>query len=158
MNRDIFGNRVEIGEDIITATNVRAVLSAGAGAWVGLLIQTLQASYQMPDSAVYELGSSRTYRRSGRAEGQMTIQKIVGLNSGLPVEQALFDVCQVGGTMSIVAEAADCQDPASPQSGGLLLTFGGLKANGYSFSADAMSQMVNEGITLRFTYLSRTAL
>ena len=88
----------------------------------------------------------------------MNISKIVGLNSGLPVEQALFDVCQVGGTMTIVAEAADCQDPSSPASGGILLTFGGLKANGYGFSADAPSQMVNESIALRFSYLSRSAI
>jgi len=155
MNKDIFGNRVEIGEDIITATNVRAVLSAGADAWVGVLIQSFSAQYQIPDSAVYELGSTKTYRRTGRAEGVMSIQRIVGINSALPVEQALFDVCQVGGTLSILAESPDCAEGTTTR-GGVLLTFGGLKANGYNFSADAMSQMVNEGINLRFVYLSRT--
>lgn len=157
MNKDIFGNRVEIGEDIITATNVRAVLSAGSDAWIGALIQNLSATYSLPDAPVFELGSTRTYRRTGRAEGQMTIQRILGINSALPIEDALMDVCQVGGTLTIVAESPDCGEDTT-STGGIMLVFGGLKANGYSFGADAPSQMANEGLQLRFTYLSRTRI
>lgn len=152
--KDIFGQRVEIGGNIITSDSIKGVLSAGGTAWVGVLIQNFSASYQMQNSPVYELGSSRVYRRMGRPEGTMQIARILGINTALPVEEALFDVCQSGGTLTINAELGQCEG----RSGGLVLTFGGLRASGYTFGADAQSLMSNESISLTFNYLSRAAI
>lgn len=151
MPKDIFGRRVEVGENIITADTVKGVLSAGGTAWVGLLIQNFQASYQQQNSPLYELGSNKTYRLLGRPEGVMTIGRILGVNSGLPIDEALFDVCQAGGSMTITARSGQCNGVG----GSFTLTFGGLRASAYSVAADAGRLLVTENIQLSFNYLSR---
>ena len=152
-NKDIFGRRVEIGENIITSDVVKGVLSAGGTAWVGLLIQNFQASYQQQNQPIYELGSNKTYRLLGRPEGTMSIGRIMGVNSSLPVDEALFDVCQAGGSMTVTARTGQCNGEAFK---GFTLTFGGLRASSYQMSADAGRLLVTENIQLSFNYLSRS--
>lgn len=151
-SKDIFGRQVENGENIITSDTVKGVLSAGGGSWVGILIQNFTAQYAMQNSPLYELGSNRVYRLLGRPEGSMTIGKILGVNSQLPIEEALFDVCQAGGSMTITARSGMCNG----QSGSFTLTFGGLRASAYAVSADASRLLVTENIQLSFNYLSRS--
>lgn len=150
--KDIFGRQIDIGENIITADGLKGVMSAGGDAWVGLLIQNFSATYQQQNSPLYELGSNKTYRLLGRPEGQMQIGKILGVNANLPIEEALFDVCQAGGTMTVTARNGMCNG----KTGGFTLTFGGLRASAYNISADAQRLLVSENITLTFNYLSRT--
>ena len=149
--KDIFGRRIENGENVITSDSVKGVLSAGTGSWVGVLIQNFQASYQTQNSPLYELGSNRTYRVMGRPEGVMNIGRILGVNSDLPVEEALFDVCQAGGSMTITARQGTCNG----RQGSFTLTFGGLRASVYSVQADAQRLLVSENIQLSFNYLAR---
>ena len=151
-NKDIFGRRIDIGENIITSDVVKGVLSAGGTAWVGLLIQTFQATYQQQNSPIYELGSNKTYRLLGRPEGVMTIGRILGVNSALPIDEALFDVCQAGGSMTITARSGTCN---GEDVGNFTLTFGGLRASSYSVGADAGRLLVTENVQLSFNYLSR---
>ena len=152
MPKDIFGRQVDVGESIITSDVVKGVLSAGGTAWVGLLIQNFQATYQQQNSPIYELGSNKTYRLLGRPEGSMTIGRILGVNSAMPIDEALFDVCQAGGSMTITARSGSCngQDVS-----GFTLTFGGLRASAYSVSADAGRLLVTENVQLSFNYLAR---
>lgn len=151
MPKDIFGRRVEIGDNIITSDTVKGVLSAGGTAWVGLLIQNFQATYQQQNSPLYELGSNKTYRLLGRPEGVLTIGRILGVNSALPVDEALFDVCQAGGSMTVTARSGTCNGVG----GSFTLTFGGLRASSYSVAADSGRLLVSENIQLSFNYLSR---
>lgn len=150
--KDIFGRRVEIGENIITSDTVKGVLSAGGGSWVGILIQNFTAQYAQQNSPIHELGSSKVYRLLGRPEGTMNIGRILGVNSQLPIEEALFDVCQSGGSMTVTARSGFCNG----KTGSFTLTFGGLRASTYGFAADAQRLLVTENIQLSFNYLSRS--
>ena len=152
MIKDIFGRQIDASDTIITSDSVKGVMSAGGDSWVGLLIQQFRAEYSQKNTPQYELGSNRTYRILGRPEGSMTIGRILGLNAALPIEEALFDVCQAGGTMTVAARQGACNGKV----GSFNLTFGGLRASGYSVQADSSNLMVTEGIQLSFNYLARS--
>lgn len=151
--RDIYNRQQSEVGGVITSDNIKGILSAGGEAWVGVLIQTLSAQYQQQNRPVYELGSNKIYRVFGRPEGTLQISRIVGVNPQLPVEQALFDVCKAGGTLTIRTNQTTCIDGAG--SPGLTLVFGGLYVGMYAFSADANSLLSTENLQLSFNYLAK---
>ena len=152
--KDIFNRtQSEVG-GVITSDNIKGILSAGGDAWVGVLIQSLSAQYAQQNRPLYELGSNRIYRVFGRPEGTLQISRIVGVNSQLPIEEALFDACRAGGSLTVRTNASTCINGKTGQ-GGLTLVFGGLYVSTYAFSADANSLLSTENLSLSFNYLSR---
>ena len=151
--KDIYNRtQSEVG-GVITSDNIKGILSAGGDAWVGVLIQSLQAQYAQQNRPVYELGSNKIYRVFGRPEGTLQISRIVGVNPQLPVEEALFDACRAGGTLTIRTNATTCIDGA--KSPGMTLVFGGLYVGMYAFSADANTLLSTENLSLSFNYLAK---
>lgn len=153
MNKDIFGNIVEPGSQVITSDFVKGVLSVGGDTWVGILIQNFSVTYSQQSQPIYELGSGRKYRVKGRPEGQMTIGRIIGLNNALPVEEALFDTCSSGGSMTIHASNGKCNNTR----GSFTLVLGGINPVGYQFQSTAGQLISSENLSFTIDYLARKA-
>lgn len=150
--KDIFGRRQQEVGGVITSDNLKGVLSVGNESWVGVLIQNFSASYQQQDAPFYELGSNNVYRMVGRPEGVMTIGRIAGFNVGtIPLEDALLDVCNRSGTMTLSAQYGECEGVT----GGFNLTIGGLRGNAYQIAANAQQLITTENLRFSFSYLAR---
>jgi hypothetical protein len=155
--RDIFNRQQQEAGGVLTSDSLRAVISSGGQSWVGALIQNFSASYAKPSQPIYELGSNRVYMLDGRPMGQMSIGRIVGLSHELPVEQALFDACSTGGTLTIRADHGNCDgNPIDPNGKPVIWTFKGLRANSYAIASSTQGMLVSEEIGLTFTMLVRS--
>lgn len=150
--RDIFGRRQQEVGAVLAADSLKGVLSIGDDAWIGALVQNIAIQYQAPTQIFHELGSNKSYRLVMRAQGALSIGRILGVNTELPIEEALFDVCNRNGTLTLAGDFTDC-------SGGITsnfkLTLGGLLASGYNFNVNAQNMLANEGLNFTFNFLGR---
>ena len=148
---DIFNRNQQAVGGVFTTDKAVATIASGAGSWVAALVQNVNADYNQNYSELYELGSNNIYRVLGRPQGRMTIQRIVGRAGTSSVEDALFDACNTGGTMTIQANADLC----ASQAGGLTLAFNGIFVISYGVGIAVADQLVRENLVLAFTSFNR---
>lgn len=150
---DIFKrNQTAVG-GVFTTDNALVTVSGGGSSWVNALVQQFSSQYSQNFSEIYELGSNNSYRVLGRPQGRMQIGSIIGLSGSSTVEEALYDACNTGGTMTVQAQASICGNGVSP--GGITLIYGGLFVIDFGVQMDAQSMMIRQNITLAFTYFDR---
>ena len=147
MGLDIYKRNQQAVGGVFTTDRAVATIASGRGSWVAALIQTVNADYNQDFTELYELGSNLVYRVLGRPKGRMTIQRIVGKPGGVAVEDALYDACNTGGTMTIRADASLC----GAQAGGITMVFNGLFVISYGVQIAVGDQLIRENIVLAYT-------
>jgi len=148
---DIFHRNQQAVGGVFTTDKAVATIASGGGSWVAALVQNVNADYNQQFSELYELGSNLVYRVLGRPQGRMTIQRIVGKAGTSSIEDALYDACNTGGTMTIQASANLC----SSQAGGVTMVFNGIFVISYGVAINVGDQLIRENITLAFTSFNR---
>lgn len=90
MSQDVFSREVSYGGSF-SADSTRITFSDfGAG----MLTQQLSWQYQQNITRLYEVGSADIYLVSGRTQGQVTMQRVIGPKKLLPAFYKKFgDVC-----------------------------------------------------------------
>lgn len=153
MGLDIFKRNQQSVGGVFTTDRAVATIASGGGSWVAALVQAVNADYNQDFTELYELGSNLVYRVLGRPKGRMTIQRIVGKPGGVAVEDALYDACNTGGTMTIRADASLC----GAQGGGITMIFNGLFVISYGVQIAVGDQLIRENITLAFTSFQKVS-
>lgn len=148
---DIFHREQQAVGGVFTTDRAVAAIAAGGGSWVAALVQNVNADYGQDFSELYELGSNYVYRVLGRPKGRMTIQRIIGKQGTSSVEEALYDACNTGGTMTIQARANLC----GAQGGGVTMVFNGIFVINYGIQIAVQDQMIRENVVLAFTSFNR---
>lgn len=150
---DIYNRQQQVVGGVFNTDRAVATIAAGNGglSWVAALVQNVQATYGQQYQELYEIGSNRVYRTIGRPRGRMAIQRIIGNQGTSSVEEALFDACNTGGTMTIQARASSCQ----AQAGNVTMEFYGLFVVNYGISIAVGNQLINENVELAFTSFNR---
>lgn len=148
---DIFHRNQQAVGGVFTTDKAVATIASGGGTWVAALVQNINADYNQDFSELYELGSNLVYRVLGRPKGRMTIQRIVGKAGTSSVEDALYDACNTGGTMTIQANANLC----NAQGGGVTMVFNGIFVISYGIAIAVQDQLIRENVVLAFTSFQR---
>ena len=149
---DIYNRNQQAVGGVFTADKAVCTIAAGSGSWVSALVQNVNAEYNQDYSELYELGSNLVYRVLGRPKGRMTIQRIIGKAGTSSVEDALYDACQTGGTMTIQAAANTCDS----QGGNVTLVFSGIFVVSYGIQIAVQDHLIRENVVLAFTSFNRT--
>jgi hypothetical protein len=148
---DIFHRNQQAVGGVFTTDRAVAAIAAGGGSWVAALVQNINADYGQDYQELYELGSNAVYRVLGRPKGRMTIQRIIGKAGTSSVEEALYDACNTGGTMTVQADANLC----SSQGGGVTMVFNGIFVINYGIQIAVQDQMIRENVVLAYTSFNR---
>jgi len=150
---DIYHRQQQAVGGIFTTDRAVAAISSGNGSssWVSALVQNVQAEYMQDFQEMYEIGSSNTYRVLGRPKGRMTIGRIIGATGAQALDDALYDACNSGGTMTITATPSMC----AAQPGSVKMVFSGLFVVSYGISIAVGDQMIRENVSLAFTNFNR---
>lgn len=152
---DVFGTDSRLG-GIFKGTSFKMTIAGGGLSLQGSLVQSLNVQYQRQLSRIWELGSTDMYYVEGRAEGQASLQQIVG-PKGL-VSATLKNLADLSCatqkraiTLSAGASGESCN---GGEFGETQLVLQGPVANGFTLGADAQQFVVNAGITVMFASMS----
>lgn len=151
MSLDLYHRNQQAVGGVFTADRAVATIASGGGSWVAALVQNVQADYNQNYNEFYELGSNLIYRVLGRPQGRLTIQRIVGKAGTVAIEDALFDACNTGGTMTIQARSNLC----NAQGGSVTMVFQGLFVINYGIALNVQDQLIRENLVLAFTSFNR---
>ena len=127
-------------------TAILAVAGGTGGTFVNAMVQGARWTYRQPKRIIGQLGSSNVARVVGRCEGQMTIEAIVGLVT-LGVDAALFDACNTGSTMTLVASPSGCGGVG----GSITYVFGGLGVDEVGGTVQVDDMLIRRNLMLTFT-------
>lgn len=104
MANDIFNREASSIKGVFRSDAVKLTIDTDA---TMVLVQNLGIRYQQRITRLFELNSADSYFVAGRAEGQMTLRRILGPDSTVSKFYGLFgDVCQVNETSNIVLDLA----------------------------------------------------
>lgn len=130
-------------------------------AGVGLVTQSLQISYQQPITRLYEVGTQYTYFIAGRAQGTMSMARVLG--PGIVTSQfykSFGDVCLANQNHLALDVAAGCQPggPGGTGAGSLVSSRMYFLANNVliqslGLSVAAQDMIINEQLSFFFTSL-----
>ena len=125
-----------------------ATVTIGGIDGAGLLIQNLQAQYQQQNSRLYELGSTGVYYIAGRAQGNLTVQEIVGPTAiSLAFIRQFADVCQAQNNNLDIGATLGCDKATSTA---FRYKIQGCVITGIGFSVRAEQVIVNQTLTMEF--------
>ena len=144
------------------ASDAAKIVFSGAG--VGLLTQQFQVQYQQQVTRLYEIGSNQTFLVSGRAQGSLTIARVLGPRA---VQTAFYGTygnsCNAAtNNLAIVLETG-CPKGTSGnpgQSGGLgKLAFNikNVVLTSVGISVTAQEMVVNESLQAIFVSLDQNS-
>lgn len=152
---DVFGTDARLG-GIFKGTSFKMSLAGGGSSLQGSLVQQLSVQYQRQLQRIWELGSRDMYYIEGHAEGQASLQQIVG-PKGL-VSQTLKELadlsCQTAKRAVTLSAGTDGELCSGGEMGETQLVLGGPVANGFNLGASAQDFVVNAGITVMFASMS----
>lgn len=164
MPADIFSRGGNDFGGSIAADSARLVFSASglADGGVGLLTQNVSINYSQQINRIYELGTQKTYFVVGRAQGQVSLGRVLGPRAvQLGFYQKFGDACNAAeNNIDFLA------DTGCTQTGGQVVNF----TNGvYSFgvrnavimsiaiSVATQDMVINEQLQMMFVSLVTTA-
>ena len=151
MSLDLYHRNQQTVGGVFTADRAVAAIASGGGSWVSALVQNVQSDYNQNFNEFYELGSNQVFRVIGRPQGRMTIQRILGRAGSVAVEDALFDACNTGGTMTIQVKSSLC----AAQGGAITMVYKGLFVINYGVLIGVQDQLIRENLALAFTSFTR---
>lgn len=116
----------------------------------GAMVQNFSYNFNQQINQFFELGSSSVFFVAGRAQGQLTIQKLAAAK-GLALRISNFnDVCRPSDIALKSASAGCGATPGSNLGGNYEVLFKSCVLSGVQGNADAQSVIINHGITLMF--------
>lgn len=151
---NIYKRDQRTGNGVFTSDKAVVAIAGGAassGSWVGALVQNVRWNYPQQVRMINEIGSNLTYRAVGRSLGQMTIGRISGTPNSPVIEEALFDACNTGGTMTLKTLPSGCGGIG----GGQTYIFDGLFVVDFGVTVTAEDLLIQENITLSFVGFNR---
>lgn len=153
MALDIYKRPIRNIGGVFNVESALAAFSGGTGGLAGVsaLVQNVSWSYPRDVREVFELFSSDVYRVLGRARGTLTIGRIVGASGQSLVDDALFDGCSSGGTMTITCKAQLCGGKGAA----VTYTFSNLFVVDFGGSLTVEDMMIRENLQLTFSGLSK---
>jgi hypothetical protein len=120
-------------------------VSGATGSGAGALIQNVECTYSQQINQLFELGSNSVYMQLGRAQGQLTVGKIL---SNVDFDRTLFNSCKGGGTV-IIQASSGCFGQGSAVLRGKTLT--GVFITQYGVVMTTQDLMIRENLVATFT-------
>jgi hypothetical protein len=142
---DIFGRTVVPVGGVYSSDTAVMTVSGTAGSGAGALVQNVEATYTQQVNQIFELGSNQVYMQLGRAQGNLTIGKIL---SNQNFDKALFNSC-AGGATCIIQASSGCQGQGSSKLKGKTLT--GVFVTQYGVSMTTQDLLIRENLVAMFT-------
>jgi hypothetical protein len=141
-----------------------AVSFAGQAAGLlgaGMIVQQVNIGYQQQVTRLYEIGSNLTYYVAGRAQGNMTVGRIVGPGVIMSAFYQRFgDVCNASQNTINLYIGTGCATGATP---GVTATFTNARFKmsyvvliNVGISVGAMDMVINEQLQCMFISLETT--
>ena len=149
---DIYNRQQKSVGGVFTVDKGVVAISGGGASWVGAIVQRVQWNYPQPIRFIYEIGSNNVYRAVGRSVGQMTIDRIVGVQNSTSIDKAMFDACNVDLTMTLNVQASGC----AGINAGQVLVFDGLVVTNTGGAIQVEDQLIYENLSLMFTGFNRS--
>ena len=147
MALDIFQRQVTNVVGTFSADQAVLACASGSGSsFAGAMVQGVNWNYQLPEKLIGQLGSNAVARVVGRPQGQMTIQSIVGLTT-LGIDATLFDACNGGATMTIIATPSGCGGVG----GNVTYLFSGVTVTTVGGGVTVDDLLIRRNLTLSFT-------
>jgi hypothetical protein len=150
---DAFGG--SFSSDGAVVTFAEFGLSGQGG--VGLLVQTISLNYTQQITRLFEIGSAVSYYVGGRAQGQLSLARVVGPR---PVQRAFYakygNVCNAATNTLSIRLTAGCGVGGgnAGNASGYSMLFCVITSLGLAFNAQDM--IINEQLQLMFGALRLT--
>ena len=144
MANDLFGRTVVPVGGVYSSDTAVMTVSGTTASGVGALVQIVECSYQQQVTQLFELGSNSAYMQLGRAQGQLTVGKIL---SNVDFDRALFNSCAGGGTV-IIQASSGCYGQGSATLRGKTLT--GVFITQYGVSMTTQDLLIRENLVATF--------
>ena len=159
--RDVFNRIIDRYGGSMAAEDIKITFPAGLGgaaaANFGLMVQSLQGTYNQAIQRLYELGANTVYYVAGRREGALTLQRVVGPTA---LSNAYFrkygDVCQVAENTLEFSVRADCSTGSQQSFSGVAFTLHYCVIRQLGFQVNANDTIVNDNQQLMFASLEYT--
>lgn len=149
---DVFGTESKLA-GVFKGTTFRLTLGGGSGSLEGALVQQVSIQYERQLTRIWELGSRNQYYVEGRAQGQGSLQQIVGpkgIVTGLLNE--LSDTCTA--TTRALTLTAGNRAGSCGVDGEATMHLAGPTATSVTMGASAQEFVVNSGLVIMFTSMS----
>jgi hypothetical protein len=144
MAADIYGRSVVPVGGVYSSDTAVMTVSGVDGSGVGALVQNVECTYTQQINQLFELGSNYAYMQLGRAQGQLTVGKIL---SNVDFDRALFASCTGGGTVVIQASSG-CYGSAVANLRGKTLT--GVYITQYGVTMTTQDLLIRENLVATF--------
>jgi hypothetical protein len=132
--------------------------SSGAILGAGLITQSIGVNYTQSITQLFEIGTNFTYFVAGRAQGQVSIARVLGPR---PIQTAFYakygNVCNAATNNLNFEAATGCDVPGVATAGGNTYTFGVNNAVITTIGitiASAQDMMINEQLSMRYVSLT----
>ncbi len=152
---DIFGTDSRLG-GIFKGTSFKMSLAGGGTSLQGSLVQQVNVQYQRQLQRIWELGSRDMYYIEGHAEGQASLQQIVGPKGLVTATlKSLGDLSCSTATRAVTLSAGtDGELCSGGDLGETQLVLVGPVATGFNIGASAQDFVVNAGIQVMFASMT----
>ena len=147
---DIFGRTVVPVGGVYSSDTAVMTVSGTTSSGVGALVQNVECSYQQQVTQLFELGSNSAYMQLGRAQGQLTVGKIL---SNIDFDRALFNSCAGGGTV-IIQASSGCYGQGTSTLRGKTLT--GVFITQYGVSMTTQDLLIRENLVATFVAMQES--
>jgi len=132
----------------------------GSGGISGILMQSIQVTYQRPVSRVFELGAAgkpnNIYYVQGQPQGNIQIARIVGFTAAVTAFLAEFgDACTIAShpekhTLTLNLTPSQCDGPAGVAVPKVKLKMTGVLLTSVGYSVQAQNLVINENSAAEF--------
>jgi hypothetical protein len=141
---DIFGRNVIPVGGVYSSDTAIMTVSGATSSGVGALVQNVECTYSQQINQIFELGSNQVYMQLGRAQGQLTVGKILSTSD---FDRTLFNSCSGGGTV-IIEATSGCFGSANAATGATLT---GVFITQYGITMTTQDLLIRENLTAVFT-------
>ena len=141
---DIFGRRVIPVGGVYSSDTAVMTVSGATSSGVGALVQNVECTYTQQINQIFELGSNQVYMQLGRAQGQLSVGKILSTSD---FDRALFNSCKGGGTV-IIEATSGCFGAANGSAGATLT---GVFITQYGITMTTQDLLIRENLVAVFT-------
>ncbi len=154
---DIYGRTPQtFGGAFAADSAVLAFSGLGVAGGVGLLTQELSWRYQQRIMRLWEVGTSFTYYVVGRAEGGMSVRRVLGPRPLLFTFYSVYgNACNAASNTILLSVQQGCVSPFDPQAAATYreLALFGCVIQSVGFSIQAEQMMMNEQVEMMYVAL-----
>jgi hypothetical protein len=150
MAQDVFSRQISFG-GAFSADGAR-ITFAEFGA--GLLVQSLNYSYQQSISRLYEVGSPDIYLVAGRTQGQVAMQRVIGPKRIIPeFYQQYGSVCNAGENNLKFSAVTGCSSGGEFAGGKQQINIKHAVISSLGGAVNSNDMVINESLSMMFLFM-----